>query len=192
MTLSERLKAETRAAHDTIEAAFDLDRHLSTRESYRDLLLLLLGIHAEFEALAHPHLAGTGLEDHLCRADRIRRDLAVLGSDADDTSRPCRGRLGFIEDRPQAVGALYVVEGSTMGGVLIAQEVERRLGLGPESGAGFFSGHGRDSATAWRAFRGRLDQFGDPGSDDRVVAAALSMFTAMQERLSRAVLERAA
>lgn len=192
MTLSERLKAETQAAHDTIEAAFDLDAHLSTRDSYRRLLLRLLGIHADFEALARPHLAGTGLEDRLCRADRIRRDLAVLGSDGDEGLRARPDLLAFIEDRSQAMGALYVVEGSTMGGVLIAQEVERRLGLGPESGTGFFLGHGRDSAAAWRAFRSRLDGFGDAVSDDRVVAAALSMFAAMQERLSRAVLERAA
>ena len=192
MMLSERLKDETRAAHEAIEVAFDLDAHLASLASYRGLLQRLLGIHAAFEAVARPYLEGTGFEDRLCRADRLQHDLAMLGESGDALPPGSSTALAFVEGTPEAIGALYVVEGSTMGGLLIAREVEHRLGLGPETGAGFLSGHGRDSAAAWRAFRSRLDQLGHPESDTRVVAAALAMFAAMQTWLSRSALERAA
>ena len=39
MTLLERLKIETRPAHDRIEAAIDLDRRIASRDAYRDLLI---------------------------------------------------------------------------------------------------------------------------------------------------------
>jgi heme oxygenase len=35
MTLLERLKIETREAHDRIENAIDLDRRIASREAYR-------------------------------------------------------------------------------------------------------------------------------------------------------------
>ena len=50
MTLLERLKIETRPAHDRIEAAIDLDRRIASRNAYRDLLIRFYGFHKAWES----------------------------------------------------------------------------------------------------------------------------------------------
>ncbi|MFL5200662.1 MAG: biliverdin-producing heme oxygenase, partial [Microvirga sp.] len=52
MTLLERLKVETRQAHDRIEAAIDLERRIASRDAYRDLLARFYGFHKAWESEA--------------------------------------------------------------------------------------------------------------------------------------------
>lgn len=46
MTLLDRLKAETRPAHDHVEKALDLEHRIATRDGYRDLLIRFYGFHS--------------------------------------------------------------------------------------------------------------------------------------------------
>lgn len=179
MSLHHRLRTETRAAHDRIEAAFDLAGSLASRAAYIDLLRRLHAFHRAFEAAAGPRLAGTAIGAYLGREALLRRDLAALGAEQ-DTDAPAFAYPG----RPEALGAAYVVEGSMLGGVMIAREVERHLGLGPESGNSFFAGYGRDTARTWKAFCAELDQLADPATDDRVLAAAEETYTALGASLA--------
>lgn len=175
MNLSSLIRAETRPAHDRIELAFDLPARLVSRDSYRDLLARLLGFHGAFEAAAAPHLAGTPFAAYLGRTGLIASDLDRLGGSSEGRTGPSP----VFADAPAAMGGLYVVEGSILGGVLIATEVRRRLGIGPETGAGFFAGHGRDTAATWRGFTAALDAAPCP-DPARAVAAAFATYAAMQ------------
>jgi heme oxygenase len=55
-----------------------------------------------------------------------------------------------------AYGAMYVIEGSALGGQTIAERVWRRHGIGPHGGASFFGGRGEQTAAMWREFRHKL------------------------------------
>lgn len=175
MSLSSLIRAETRPAHDRIELAFDLPSRLASRDSYRDLLARLLGFHGAFEAAAAPHLAGTPFEAYLGRTGLLASDLDRLGGASEHRTGPSPD----FPDAPAALGGLYVVEGSILGGVLIAAEVRRRLGIGPQTGAGFFAGHGRATAPTWRSFTAALDEAPCP-DPTRAVAAAFATYAAMQ------------
>lgn len=179
MSLHHRLRTETRDAHDRIEAAFDLAGSLASRPAYLALLRRLLAFHEAFEAAAGPHLAGTPIGDGLGRGALLRRDLAALGAEPDADVAP-----HAYPGRPEALGAAYVVEGSMLGGVLIAREVERHLGLGPETGNAFFADHGRDTARTWKQFCTELDSLADPATDDRVIAAAERTYAALEASLT--------
>lgn len=179
MSLHLRLRTDTRDAHDRIEAAFDLAASLASRAAYAGLLRRLHAFHRAFEAAAGPHLAGTAVGRHLGREALLRRDLAALGTEP-DADGPGLAYPG----RPEAIGAAYVVEGSMLGGVVIAREVERSLGLGPGTGNAFFAGHGRDTARTWKAFCAEIDRLGDPATDDRVVASAGRTYAALGESLA--------
>ena len=48
------------------------------------------------------------------------------------------------------LGALYVLEGSTLGGRFIARHVESVLGLAPGAGDSYFQGHGEATGSLWR------------------------------------------
>lgn len=186
MSLSSLIRVETRPAHDRIELAFDLPARLVSRDSYRDLLVRLLGFHGAFEAAAVPHLAGTPFAAYFGRTSLIAADLDRLGGASEHRTGPSPD----FADAPAAMGGLYVVEGSILGGVLIAAEVRRRLGIGPDTGAGFFAGHGRDTAATWRSFTAALDASPCP-DPDRAVAAAFATYAAMQAWLCDAPVEEA-
>ena len=52
--------------------------------------------------------------------------------------------------RAALLGAMYVVEGSTLGGQYIARHVEAVLGLAPGQGDAYFRGHREKTGSLWR------------------------------------------
>jgi heme oxygenase (biliverdin-IX-beta and delta-forming) len=82
-----------------------------------------------------------------------------------------------------ALGCLYVLEGSALGGPVIAGIVQARIGEVPAS---FLTGKGRTHRRAWPALLGSLRRFDVQGGDgDAVVAGASDTFAAFAEHLSR-------
>lgn len=181
MSLHARLRRDTHEAHLRVEAAFRLEEGLASRAAYAGLLRRLHAFHRAFEDSALPHLGGTPFESVGGRARDIEADLSALG---EPTAR-VRPEPLVLAGRPEAVGAAYVVEGSLLGGLVIARTVERRLGLGPQAGASFFAGHGRATASRWRGFCEALDASADPATDGRVIEAASRTFAFMGALLTR-------
>ncbi|WP_157199569.1 GAF domain-containing protein [Methylomonas koyamae] len=73
-------------------------------------------------------------------------DPAGLESAAAPVSVPAISGLGDY------VGVLYVIEGSTLGGQMIAKCLRQHLGLTPSGGARFYSGYGEAGASMWRGY----------------------------------------
>ena len=173
MTLLERLKIETRPAHDRIEAAMDLDRRVSSRDSYRDLLIRFYGFHRAWESAAAARAPDRAFFERRCKTEVLARDLEVLGFKSEDIMRLPQCRPLMPLPAPAAVlGSMYVVEGSTLGGAIIARDVERRLGLTAETGCAYFRSYGRDIADMWKSFGALLLEASSPETDDNIVASA--------------------
>ena len=86
--------------------------------------------------------------------------------------------------RPEAVlGSMYVIEGSTLGGAVIAQAVERNLGLSAGTGCAYFRSYGRETARMWKSFGAVLLAASSPETDDLIVGAAKTTFAVMQDWL---------
>jgi heme oxygenase len=85
-----------------------------------------------------------------------------------------------MADRAAAFGALYVVEGSTLGGTIIARQVERSLGFTAGAGCSYFRSYGAALGPMWKAFGRRLLDLSDPAFDDRAVASANRTFETMR------------
>lgn len=79
------------------------------------------------------------------------------------------------------MGALYVLEGSTLGGRMIGRHITATHGLTGE-GLAYYSGHGPRTGSMWLAFRARLDTF--DGDAAQVVSAANGTFDAMRAWLA--------
>lgn len=58
----------------------------------------------------------------------------------------------MIETFGQLVGVLYVVEGSSLGGQMIAQILAKNHGFSQDSGSCFFTGYGENTQTFWQGF----------------------------------------
>lgn len=184
MTLLERLKTETRPAHDRIEKAMNLERRIATRERYTNLLVRFYGFHSAWEKAAGALAPDRAFFESRCKTKLLVRDLEVLGLPRDEIVRlPQCDPLMPLPSPAAVLGSMYVVEGSTLGGAIIAREVERKLGFGPETGCAYFKSYGREIAIMWKRFGARLLEASSPEADGMIVEAARKTFDVMHDWL---------
>lgn len=182
--LTQRLRSANKSLHEDVEVQVGLPETVRSREDYAALLRGLLDFHCSLEEeLSTPGWApqwralGLDLDDYR-RSHLLRQDLDALGqSDPDVEPRPI-GLPGFAE----ALGALYVLEGSSLGGRYLAPQFLEAVGPVPVA---FFQSEGRGHPDPWRSLRSALDRYGESGGDaDAVVRGAETAFTAFRERLA--------
>ncbi|WP_162815810.1 biliverdin-producing heme oxygenase [Microvirga aerophila] len=184
MTLLERLKIETRPAHDRIERAIDLERRIASRDRYRQLLIRFYGFHSAWEDVAMAKAPDPEFFQRRCKAPLLVKDLQALGLQSTDIERlpACHPLMPL--GAPEAVlGSMYVVEGSTLGGAIIARDVERSLGLTAETGCAYFRSYGRDIGPMWKSFGAMLLAASSPETDDLIIEAASQTFNVMHDWL---------
>jgi heme oxygenase len=125
------------------------------------------------------------------RAFLIDRDLTVLG-----LPMPGRGIAVVPElaDRAEALGSLYVMEGSALGGQLIAASLRHRLRIDAENGGAYFNGCGSGTAARWREYRQLAQSYldDDARARGRAVDAAVRTFDALICTFETLLDERAA
>ena len=177
MNLLQRLKTETALAHGRIEQALDLKARTNSRSAYRDLLARLYGFHAAWEPRADAALADPGFFRKRRKVALLIADLHALGM-ADSDVRQLALCVPTVAMRTpaDAFGSMYVVEGSTLGGTLIARYVERRLGLGSNNGCSYFRSYGEQVGPMWKAFGSTLLARCSPQDERAVVTAAHRTF----------------
>lgn len=88
----------------------------------------------------------------------IRRKLKWLELDLQLLNMPVPALVGNhqlpeIHDALQAFGALYVLEGSTLGGQIICHMIAKQLDAGGVKSLNFFSGYGKDTLLMWEKFK---------------------------------------
>ena len=180
----ERLKHETHAAHMRLEASVDLPRRLRSPESYRDLLARFYGFYAPLEPriLARAEWAAHDFPiAPRAKVPALERDLMALGYTPEALAGlPRCTELPALASFPAALGALYVLEGATLGGQVISRAVRGQLGYTPETGCAFFASYGRELGPMWQAFRAFLTnvELEQPASADAIVVGAHATFAA--------------
>jgi len=123
--------------------------------------------------------------------DRIKlpwlvRDLAALSVDSAELANlPCCDNLPRLETVSEALGCLYVLEGSTLGGKVITGHVKRVLPLDERRGCSFFNSYGDEVGRMWRFFLERLaEHCEDDCDDDVVVHSARQTFASLDRWFS--------
>jgi heme oxygenase len=184
-SLLDSLREATRSAHAAIEHVPALSRLMAgdlTRADYGATLSRLYRFHAGLEpalaaALADlPELAAFTAPE---RSRAIAADLAELGLGLPPPAAP--EALPVMTDAPAALGCLYVVEGSALGGRVIARRLADTLGVTDDRGARFFGGQSAQAVRSrWLALCAVLETLGqrlDPQARDRLLAGAVACFT---------------
>lgn len=159
------LRTATAAYHERVDSAFS-NATLSDRASYGLFLQAQAAAHLPVEdALALGGIAAIVPDwDARRRSQPLRDDLAALNLDVP----PPAGSLALDSDAA-LLGALYVLEGSRLGGTLLKRSVA------PDLPTRFLGG--MDSA-AWRDLLALLDERLDTEAERRAaIAAACDVFT---------------
>jgi len=182
ISLRQRLKRETAAVHQQLEAQLGLLEPSLDVHRYLRVLETFYGFYVPVEidvtrlAVAEPPL-GFPLR---ARAELIERDLLALGrSPADLAALPLcseRPELSCVED---LAGCLYVIEGACLGGRVLSPLLHRRLGLAKANGAAFFAGDEERTLPRWTVVVAWLDGLPRMGaSTAKIVSAATATFDA--------------
>jgi heme oxygenase len=173
-SLHSLLRAETAAAHARLHqhsgfaaaAAGRIDR-----PGYQRLLLRLYGFYLALEAAA-------GIEP--LRSGWLASDLAVLSTpQVRFAATGCCTMLPALDSPAALLGAMYVVEGSALGGRGLARSLQPLLGGDTLAGRRFFASDGADTGRAWRAFLARLTAV-QAISRPVVIGAAVATFCSFE------------
>ena len=170
-TRMQRLREAVRSSHDRIELALPLlDRRL-TRARYVAVLEAFYGFYAPLEPLCERAAGSAGVAlDLVARAKLplLTADLAAVGHTPWSVLALPRCRiLPAIASASQAMGALYVMEGATLGGQVIRRHILASLNLDVDTGAAFFAGYGDRTREMWLSFTGHIDRAADLDLDAR-------------------------
>jgi heme oxygenase (biliverdin-IX-beta and delta-forming) len=86
----------------------------------------------------------------------LAADLAALGVSMPTLEALPVCPLVPLGDDVEALGSLYVMEGSTLGGRIIRRNVERCLGDDGRASCSYFNGYGSETSAMWLSFLARL------------------------------------
>ncbi len=182
--LRTRLREATAQIHERLHGHVGLGAAASgamTRDDYRFLLARLWGFHRAFEGALEEIARSLHLDIVMAdraRAPMLEADLMTLGLDADEIAQlPRCDHIFRPTDEASFMGALYVVEGSTLGGIQIARALAGLFGGSEGEGRRFFLGYGERHGVMWRGFLEGLDAFaGDEAREALAIQGAVKTF----------------
>lgn len=174
------LRDATSARHQEVERLLPASWSTLGREGYAAYLSQVAGFHVPLEGrlfAAHDWDA-LGLSDGSARprAPLLCADLAALG--IDPATLPYATTLPDVQDVARALGVLYVLEGSTLGGQVLARQVSSGAAGLPTS---FLDGAGAATGARWASFCRFAEGLAarDPAVASRAVAAADETFATL-------------
>ena len=179
------LRKATELQHRKVEKDLDLLRSSFTLDDYLEILQRFYGFYKSWEPVVtvqlEPELPGFFAPRK--KLDTIEMDLTYFGSGTEDLSRlPTCQSLPALEGVGSALGSVYVLEGSTLGGSVLARHFAAHLAIRPEAGCRYFYGYGERTGQMWSSFGALLK--GRPAAEDSdMLAAAVSTFALLGDWL---------
>lgn len=180
-TLRQRLKELTLPFHTELEkmpVAVTLADGSIEKEKYADYLTKIAAIHQTLEPLIveMSEWKKYGIDpSQRLRLPLLQADLKALGrtNTLIESATLC-SPWNFAT----AVGVMYVLEGSTMGGQILSRKLSHMLGDDGIPCTRYFQAYGENSMKRWGEFCQFLDLFeaANPHSCDQVILGACAMF----------------
>lgn len=177
--LSTNIKDATKAAHLNLERkVIEKMKAIRSNSDYADFLTYFHTYFSQVEKAIAPFITEQLLPDYKDRRNSVylKNDIEELGGQVNECA-PIN--LPVIENQLQALGALYVMEGSIMGGSIIIKMLEKG---GITKGISFFSGYGEATGQKWGVFVSILNQqAASPAQEATVINAANEAFARFEE-----------
>jgi heme oxygenase len=176
--LTELLKEHTKQPHQELESIIiSKIKQLDSRATYAHFLRVFYGYIAAIEQKLNSILSDELLADHNKRrkASLLLKDISELGHSAENVT--LTSNIPQIHSAAQALGAMYVLEGSTLGGKYISKMIAGRLALDPETALSFFNGYKEQTEAMWAQFKDTLNSYPlKEASEAEVIEAANQTF----------------
>ena len=189
--LMAQLREATRPHHDRVESLSTHTQLLAGQlpiERWFAQLHAYLIIHQTLELasqLPSNHAAVHHVwQPSLIRSHLLAKDLSHLDPLTQHTHTPAQHAAQHTADHllllaqsadPALLGALYVIEGSSLGNLVIRRHIIQHYHIPPHH-LSFLQGHHQDSMTHWRAFGARLELAAPVELHPHIIRGAQNMF----------------
>lgn len=183
-----KLKEATKHQHDSLESAVSVMDQMFTRTDYIALLTKFYGFYSAIEPkLREYDLSEFGIEvGERMKTEMLKSDLENLGANISDDNDP--NAIPTIDSAASAFGAMYVLEGATLGGQVITRHLKQHLALDTTNGGSFFNSYGANVGPMWKAFCAAATEFSEKNDgkmDDVMVETAQATFQSFADRFER-------
>ena len=170
-TILQALRTETRPAHDLLEQN-DFNRALTagtvTEAATAHFLTKMYGFLAPYEARLRAQQLGPEWEPDA----RQRAHLILVDLQQPAAALALCPSMPPLASWPQLLGAMYVLEGSTLGGQVLARQLAK-AGIPLRA---YFTGYGERTGPRWKAFCQLLAAAATPANQAEVVQSASLTF----------------
>ncbi|MGJ7580363.1 biliverdin-producing heme oxygenase [Variovorax sp. RHLX14] len=182
-SLSQRLKAETEPQHLRMHDLMERGKPFADLKHYARFVAAQYLFQRDIEHL----FADPAVRAAVADLDARGREAASLSDLADLGAIVPQDALASIGvNMPEALGWLYVSEGSTLGAAFLFKEAERNLGLTADFGARNLAAYPEGRATVWRRFVASLDDEAlAPETHDAIIQGALAAYGRFGNLLQR-------
>ena len=182
MQFSERLKISTRDVHAQVEKELvKYIKNIDSKDNYLSLLELFYGFYAPLNNLCLVVPMPQNVEDytHTHHIELLKDDLTVMGT---RNIENFNSNFPEIKNFYQALGALYVMKGSMLGGKIISSMIRKRVEGIEDS---FFTSGGQDVQSNWSDFKTTIDNITHPQHQEAVIESAMSTFNCFGEWIKK-------
>ena len=180
-----RLHGETRPQHKALEQhAFNqaLTAGTLTAPTTAHFLAKMYGFLVPYEAALQQHAAAFPPAWEIPERRRARLILEDLERPAAAPGLPLCPAMPPLRTRAQLLGAMYVVEGSTLGG----QVITRQLAQAGIPLRAYFTGYGARTGPRWKTFCQLLTEAAPASPDqDEIVASACLTFKRLDQWITQ-------
>lgn len=184
--IRERIKSETAEQHRNVESVGYSAQIISgrlTKGDYKNLISTNLALNKAFEkqwsSLSFDVPTSLALE-HRRKTAALEKDAKQLGIETDVNT----DIIFPVDSFEQFMGALYVFEGSTLGGAIIAKQLAKNETL---SGLdfNFYNCYGPMIGKLWKDFLDHLTQITDEERVNEAITAAQETFDLTYDAFKR-------
>lgn len=176
--VSEYLKQNTAEYHDAAEKLFNSEKIFNktfTLEDYKKIISTnyLMLLHSEdkiFRSLSDKYSEKLQLSN--------RKKLSLIEKDLESLSLENQNATHHLEfnNEHEALGAMYVIEGSTLGGNVIAKQLSKTEGF-DEVTFNFFGCYQENTGSMWKNFKEVLDTEVTEENYNEVLSGAKKLYT---------------
>lgn len=185
----QRLKEETAQAHKETEQysyGMEIMTGRLTSDQYAEVLIKNYQLHAAYEPALQ---AIEGLDELFCGDLSSRMREASLVEDIQKVNafpQKFEGEIVTPTTIAQALGCMYVLEGSTLGGAVILKKLRTIESINSQDAFSFYGFYGKNLGKKWQEFGGILTNFaGNANLENQIVQFAISTFDSAKRIFSR-------
>ena len=189
LTLRARLREATLPAHARLEASLDLLGEPVSSERIIWLLGRFHGFHATWEPALKTVVPESVLRPRL-KLSLLQHDLRRLGADEEQLRDlpVCRAATALCQCEAAAAGALYVLEGSTLGGQIISRSLKGNAWY-PSEGLRYWNPYETNTGQRWKETLAYLESLPTIWAEE-AVDSAIGAFKLLESWLSPQVAEQ--